>query len=63
MKNPVNVFQSYESEQEHTVKLPPILAKRAEIYAKENNTTITNIVIEALDSFLRENAKDRRIIL
>ena len=54
-----NVIQPYESIQEHIIELPSILAKRAKIYAEENNTSITSVVIEALDSFLRENAKDK----
>jgi hypothetical protein len=54
-----NVIQPYDSVQEHVIELPSILAKRAKIYAKENNTSITSVVIEALDSFLREKAKDK----
>jgi hypothetical protein len=48
---------SSDSGQEITIKIPPILAKRAEFFAAENNTTVTNVVIEALDTFLREQAK------
>jgi len=40
--------------QELTIKLPCRLAERAEAYAKENGNTITGVVIEALDRFLRE---------
>ena len=43
--------------QEINITIPPTLAKRAETYAMENGTTITNVVIEALDAFLREQAK------
>ena len=32
-----------------------VLAARAEAYAKEKETEITNVVIEALDHFLRIN--------
>ena len=49
--------QPSDSGQEFTIKVPAILAKRAEIFATENNTTVTNVVIEALDTFLREQAK------
>ena len=36
------------------INLPCNLATRVKIYATENDTTITNVVIEALDTFLRE---------
>ncbi len=36
------------------VNIPLRLAKRVRLAAKENGTTITNIVIEALDEFLRK---------
>ena len=49
--------QSADSRQEFTIKIPSILAKRAETFARENNTTLMNVVIEALDTFLREQAK------
>ena len=39
------------------VLIPMRLAKRVRAYASENCTTITNVVIEALDSFLREYEK------
>jgi hypothetical protein len=35
------------------VILPLRLAERVGAYAEEHNTTITNVVIEALDTFLR----------
>lgn len=38
---------------EFHIKIPCQLAKRVEGYASANNTTITGVVIEALDSFLR----------
>lgn len=38
---------------EITINLPCRLAERAERYAKENSNTITGVVIEALDTFLR----------
>ena len=37
-----------------TIEIPCRLAQRAEAYAKENGTDIENVVIEALDKFLRE---------
>jgi hypothetical protein len=36
------------------ISLPCNLADRVKLYAAENNTTVTNVVIEALDTFLRE---------
>lgn len=36
-----------------TIHLPCRLAERVDKYAIENGTTITNVVIEALDQFLR----------
>lgn len=42
--------------QEFTLNIPCVLAARVETYARENDTTITNVVIEALDDFLRSNS-------
>jgi len=39
--------------QEFKIQIPCRLAERAEAYATANNTTITSVVIEALDAFLR----------
>ena len=36
-----------------TMHIPCRLVERAEKYANENGNTITGVVIEALDSFLR----------
>jgi hypothetical protein len=38
---------------EFNVHIPCRLAERVEAYASKNNTEITNVVIEALDTFLR----------
>ncbi len=43
---------------EFTVQIPCRLAERVESFASANNTTITSVVIEALDTFLR-NHKNR----
>ena len=43
---------------EFNIQIPCRLAERVEAYASANNTTITGIVIEALDAFLR-GQKDR----
>lgn len=36
-----------------TIDIPCGLAERAEKYAKERGNTLSNLVIEALDAFLR----------
>ena len=41
-----------------TVHLPCKLAERAERYAKDNGNTVTGVVIEALDTFLRGQKLD-----
>ena len=41
-----------------TVHLPCQLAERTERYAKENGNTLTGVVIEALDTFLRGEKLD-----
>lgn len=56
MKSEVAKQSSFPT-QEIPITIPPTLAKRAETYALEHGTTITNVVIEALDAFLREQAK------
>lgn len=38
---------------EFNVKIPCPLAERIETFAKENNTSLTTVIIEAIDSFLR----------
>ena len=44
--------------QQLTIHLPCRLAERAEKYAMENGNTITGVVIEALDTFLRGKKPD-----
>ncbi|MDY0221373.1 MAG: hypothetical protein RBR67_09580 [Desulfobacterium sp.] len=36
-----------------TIEIPCVLAERIERYAKENGSTVTGVMIEALDKFLR----------
>ena len=43
--------------QEYALQIPCILAERVEAYATENKTTLPSVVIEALDSFLRDALK------
>jgi hypothetical protein len=44
--------------QQFTLHLPCRLAERADKYATENGSTITNVVIEALDTFLRNQTHE-----
>jgi hypothetical protein len=44
--------------QQFTINLPCRLAERAEKYANDNGYTITGVVIEALDTFLRGRKVD-----
>ena len=41
-----------------TMYIPCRLAERAEKYANENGNTVTGVVIEALDAFLRGQKVD-----
>ncbi len=41
--------------QQLAIQIPCVLAERVETYAAKTGSTITNVVIEALDIFLREN--------
>ena len=51
-------ISSPEDIQEITIQLPCRLAERAEKYAKENGNTVTGVVIEAMDTFLRGQKLD-----
>jgi len=46
--------QCSDMAKEFNIKIPCRLAERVEAYASANNTDITGVVIEALDTFLRE---------
>jgi hypothetical protein len=39
--------------QEVTIRIPCVLAERVAAYAKDNASTFSSVVIEALDFFLR----------
>ena len=41
-----------------TMQIPCRLVERAEKYATENGNTVTGVVIEALDAFLRAQKAD-----
>lgn len=44
--------------QELTIQVPRRLSERVERYANENGNTVTGVVIEALDTFLRGKKLD-----
>ncbi len=46
-----------ERTEELHILIPEILAKRVRNLASENDTSITGVMIEALDIFLREHNK------
>ena len=46
--------QSSDMKKEFNLQIPCRLAERVEAYALANNATIAGVVIEALDTFLRE---------
>lgn len=53
MKEPSSPIFCTNDSQPITIQLPCRLAERAEKFANESGYTITGVVIEALDSFLR----------
>ncbi len=46
--------------QELTIQIPCRLAERINAYASKNDSTITHVVIEALDIFLRDQKNNPR---
>jgi len=46
--------QCQDPTQSLTVELPCQMVERIERYAKENGATLTGVLIEALDNFLRK---------
>ena len=58
MNDQPNLTKCSDDTKKITVYLPCQLAERAERYAKENGNTITGVVIEALDTFLRGEKLD-----
>ncbi len=46
--------QCSDMTKEFNIQIPCRLAERIQAYAKENDADITGIVIEALDTFLRD---------
>ena len=58
MNEKPNLAKCTDNTKKITVHIPCKLAERAERYAKENGNTITGVVIEALDTFLRGEKLD-----
>jgi len=54
MKNKDFETQCDDLTKEFNIKIPCRLAERVEAYASANNTIINSVVVEALDTFLRE---------
>ena len=49
--------QCNDATREYNIQIPCTLAKRLNAFVSENHTPIANVVVEALDFFLREQAK------
>ena len=50
--------QCQDPTQSVTVELPCQMVERIERYAKENGATLTGVLIEALDGFLRNQERE-----
>lgn len=48
--------QCTDPTQSITIEIPCALAERADRYAQQNDTALSNVVIEALDTFLRNKS-------
>ena len=58
MKDQSQPVSCPDDTQQITIQLPCRMAERAEKYAKETGNTVTGVVIEALDTFLRGQKLD-----
>jgi hypothetical protein len=58
MSDPSDEVVCTDDTQLFTIHVPCRLAERAEKYAKDNGYTVTGVVIEALDTFLRGQKVD-----
>jgi hypothetical protein len=43
--------------EEIIIRIPCALAERVAVYASDNQSTVTSVIIEALDFFLRQGSK------
>jgi hypothetical protein len=55
MADPSIVKECSDPTQALTIDIPCVLAKRIERYAKNNEATVTGVMSEALDTFLRKS--------
>jgi len=58
MKKDPDLEQCDDMAQELNIRIPCRLAERIEAYAQQNKTEFSQVVIEALDSFLRRQIKE-----
>ena len=58
MKDQSKTVSCPDNTQQITIQLPCRMAERAAKYAKETGNTVTGVVIEALDTFLRGQKLD-----
>ena len=56
MKETDNIDECKDPTQSVTIELPCALVERVNKLAQENDTSLANILIEALDSFLRKRS-------
>jgi predicted transcriptional regulator len=54
MENEIAQNECTDPTESMTIELPCAMIERVQKLAAEKNTTLSNILIEALDSFLRE---------
>ncbi len=54
MTDPSIVKEFSDPTQSLTIEIPSVLAERIDRYVKENGSTVTGVMIEALDTFLRK---------
>ncbi len=58
MNDKSNLTSCPDDTKQITIHLPCRLAERVDKFARENSNTITGVVIEALDTFLRNQKFD-----
>ena len=61
--NKKNLKDQYtDTSQDLNIQIPSRLVERVETYASETGTTVTNVVIEALAVFLREQKRSAQLV-
>jgi hypothetical protein len=53
MKHDEIALDCQDPTQEMTIRIPCVLAERVSAYARDNATTFSSVIVEALDFFLR----------